>query len=359
VPGRKRFLEDAMSIRRLCTAAAGLLLTMTPAWAKTARQTDWQTYQSSDYGFRIDYPQTMSFYPGGPVRPPEKSMFPICDEGTVACFEYDGHVFDRTQIQSMGVSVNLLRQYRTEADCDQIDTEAPILTTTINGTVFHYAQTGDGGLGSFRIESVYRTLHAGMCFEVALVTAQSDLSAQDLKMQGRKLASRRTRRKLAAQLKRMLDSFAFVGPVSDNAGWSLYTVPECGETFAYPDSATVETVVPAPSSSLAMLNTWDLACLQEFEYYGRRYAIAAKENLNGRDAIDAWLETSGLPQLDQMQVTAHGPGLTEYSSPDAVYFLHGTSLFLVALRDAFQNAKQVPLDRDGVVEHLVSSFRVR
>jgi hypothetical protein len=347
-----------MSMRQMCTAAAGLLLTIAPAWAKTARRTDWQTYQSSDYGFRIDYPQTMSFYPGGPVRPPEKSMFPICDEGTVACFEYDGHVFDRTQIQSMGVSVNLLRQFRTEADCNRIDTDGPILTTTINETVFHYAETGDGGLGSSRSGSVYRTLHGGVCFEVALVTALSDLSALDLKIQGRKLASRRTRRKLAAQLKRMLGSFTFVGPVSDKAGWSLFTVPECGETFAYPDSATVETVVPAPSSQ-PMLNSWGLTCLQEFEYYGRSYAIAAKEDLTSRGAIDAWLDASGLPQLDAMQAIADGPGLTEYSSPDAVYFFHGTSLFLVALRDAFQNRKPIPLDRDGVVEHLMSSFRVR
>ena len=305
--------------------AAGFLVTMTPAWAGPATQTGWRTFRSADYGFRIDYPRTMSFYPGGPVRPPEKSMFPICDEGTAACFEYNGHALDRTQIQAIGLSVNVLREDKTEADCSSIETDSrPIRSRTIHGTLFHYADAGDGGLGSSRSVSVYRTLHDGVCFEVALVTAQSDLSGQDMKDAGLRPANPGTLRRLTAAMNQMLESFAFVGPVKDGAGWSRFNGSDCGEEFEYPASAAVENVVP---SSPFLFNAWGLSCLDRFTYGGRQYAVAAKENLLTRDAMDEWLGAAGFPRLSEMNVIADGPSYKEYRNPEIVYFVHGTSLF--------------------------------
>jgi hypothetical protein len=344
---------NAIAIKLIVTAAF-LAALAAAAWAEPARQTGWKTYRSPGFGFEIDYPKTMAFYPGGPVRPPEKSMFPICDDTTVACFEYSGHALDRTQIQAMGLSVNVLRDIGTEAECSRIDTDSqPIRTQTINGIVFHYAQTGEAGLGSGRSMNVYRTLRQGTCFEVALVTAQSNLSAQDLKAQGRKLAGARTLRRLDAVMDRMLNSFAFAGPVNDQAGWSQLSGSPCGEQFEYPDNTTVETDWP---SSQRVFNALGLSCLHKFFYRGRQYAVAAKQNLSSRQAMNAWLENSGFPQLDAMQSIVDGPSLVEYRGPDIGYFVRGSSLFLVTVTDG--NSTPIPFEEDRVVEHLLRSFRV-
>jgi hypothetical protein len=344
---------NAIGIKLIVTA--GLLAAIAAAaWASPAKPRGWKTYRSADYGFSIDYPRTMSFYPGGPVKPPARSMYPICDDTTVACFELSGHALDRTQIQAMGVSVNLLRDIKTDAECNNIETDSqPIRTVTINGAVFHYAETGEAGLGSGRSMTVYRTLHQGACLEVTLVTAQSDVSAEDMKDRGLKPADPRTLHKLDAAMRRMLNSFAFVAPVNEDAGWKRFTGSPCGEEFEYPDNTSVETVWP---STQPMFNAFGIACLHEFLYRGHDYKVAVKENLPNRDAVNAWLEASRFQQLVGLQPIAEGPSLMEYPGLGTVYFVHGTSLFLVTKTDG--ESDPIPWDEDGVFEHLVRSFRV-
>jgi len=122
---------------RIMAAAGLVLMTTTPTWARPAAQNghaNWKTYRSPEFGFRIDYPGTMTFYRGGPQRPPQRSMIPLCDDGTVACFEYNGHALDGTEIQALDVSVNVLRDELTASDCDGIDGNwQPIQRRTING----------------------------------------------------------------------------------------------------------------------------------------------------------------------------------------------------------------------------------
>jgi hypothetical protein len=349
-----------MSKQRISTiAAAGLLLAMAPAWAQTANGTGWRTYRSADYGFHIDYPRTMTFYPGGAVRPPEKSMFPICDDETVTCFEYNGHALDETQIQAIGLSVNLLRDITTEADCGNMETDSkPIQIRILHGVRFYYGETGDAGLGSGRGVSAYRTFHKGSCFEVALVTAQSNVSAQDLKEEGLAPANPHTLRRLYTVMEKMLDSFAFSGPVEDGAGWSHYTGSRCGEEFAYPDNTSVENVAPTAPN---LFNAWGLSCVERFRYRGRQYTVAAKENLPSREAMNAWLESSGFPRLDESSAQQTGDLLIDYHNPDIVYIVHGSSIFLITATDeaAERYGNPVGMDCDGVVAHLVRSFRVR
>ena len=52
----------------------------------------WQTYHSPDYGFTVDHPRNMTFYPGHPDYKEITllSFIPICDDTTVACFAYNG-----------------------------------------------------------------------------------------------------------------------------------------------------------------------------------------------------------------------------------------------------------------------------
>jgi hypothetical protein len=342
-------------------AAAGFLVTMTPAWAGPAMQTGeagqakWRTYRSPEFGFRIDYPDTMTFYPGGPQRPPEKSMFPVCDDDTVACFEYNGHDFDRTQIQAMGVSVNMVRENRTAPECDRIETNSgPTRTKTINGVVFHFAETGDGGLGSYRNVVAYRVFSKHACFEVALVTAQSDLSAQDMQDAGLTPANPRTLRRLDAVMNRMMDSFAFVGPVKDGSRWSLFEDPGCGAEFEYPVGATVGNFTfPANFT----FDSQGISCEQRFVFRGREYIVAAKLNLHDDDVADAWLQSAGFPSLKQMNRPARGHAFTEYQNAEYIYIYRPDTLYIFSVTDA----RLSPLSSrgDAVLAHLLRSFRVR
>jgi hypothetical protein len=342
--------------RMLMMAAAGFLVAMTPAWGQPATQTgqmNWKTYRSPDYGFTIDYPGTMTFYPGGPQRPPEKSMFPICDDDTVACFEYNGHDFDRTQIQAMGVSVNVLREDRTVPECDRIETDSgPILTKKINGVSFRYAEAGDGGLGSFRNVLAYRTFHQHVCFEVALVTAQSNLTAQDMKDAGLTPANPRTLKRLDTVMNEMMESFAFAGPVKDGARWSLFEDRGCGAEFGYPAGMTVSnSTFPAnfPSDSQG------ISCEQRFLFRGREYIVAAKTNLQDGVALDAWLQSAGFPGLKQMKLTVRGQAFTEYRNAEYTYIYRPDNLYILSVTD--EKLSPLPSRGDAVFAHLLKSFR--
>jgi hypothetical protein len=349
----------AQWMRRM--AAAGFLVMLTPAWAGPAIHTGqaghakWKAYRSPEFGFRIDYPGTMTFYPGGPQRPPEKSMFPICDDDTVVCFEYNGHDFDGTQIQAMGVSVNVLREDLTAAECGRIETDpGPIRTKTINGVVFHYAETGDGGLGSYRNVVAYRVFHKHVCFEVALVTAQSDLSVQDMQDAGLTPANPRTLQSLNAVLNKMMESFAFVGPVKDGSRWNLFDDSGCGAAFEYPVGATVGNFTfPADVPTDAQ----GISCEQRFVFRGREYVVAAKSNLQDSVAVDAWLRSAGFPSLKQVNELARGHAFTEYRNEDYIYLVHPGTLFILSVT----NAKLSPVSShgDAVFAHLLKSFRAR
>lgn len=340
-----------MLFRRIL--AAFLLVTVASASAQSATHAGWKTYRSADFGFQIDYPRTMSFYPGGPEAPPEHSMIPVCDQDAVACFEYNGHALDHTIIQGLGVSINVLREMNTKADCYAIDAET-IKTAVVHGRIFHYVETSDAAAGSSEDVKDYRTFYRQVCFEVALHRAQSDVAPIQYAEYGIRPLNKRALRALESAMYRMLLSFVLVGPVKNGAGWSTFTECDCGETFEYPWNASVERV---DTSSTHLFNAWGISCLERFMYGQSQYLVAAKEGLPDRDAVTAWLESTGFPPLNEMQWTAKDPSLMEYRGRDIVYFLHGSSFFVITETDG--SAGPTLTGVDGVLDHLASSFRVQ
>jgi hypothetical protein len=343
---------------RIMAAAGLVLMTTTPTWARPAAQNghaNWKTYRSPEFGFRIDYPGTMTFYPGGPQRPPQRSMIPLCDDGTVACFEYNGHALDGTEIQALGVSVTVLRDELTASDCDGIDGNwQPIQRRTINGIVFHYAQTGDAAAGSSRSMVAYRAFHQNVCFEVALVTAQSDLSGQDMKDAGLTPASPPILQRLDAVMNQMMNSFAFVGPVKDRSRWSLFDGPGCGAEFEYPIGVTVSNFnFPANFPSHAQ----GISCEQRFVFRGREYVVAAKTNLQDNIAADAWLQLAGFPSLKRMNGPARCDAFAEYRNAHYIYLIRPGTLFILSVTD--EKLSPISSRGDAVFAHLLRSFGAR
>src|ERR1035438_10324990 len=141
-PGTERKAENPMNAKSVRVILLAILFTAAVvAWAAPAakKHTEWKTYRDPDYGFMLDYPGSITFYPGHPVEPTQGAMFPICDH-TIACFQYNGHALDGTITDAIGISVNIVRGVKTETEC--IDSIGPDLdsskTIHIHGTLFHY-----------------------------------------------------------------------------------------------------------------------------------------------------------------------------------------------------------------------------
>lgn len=327
-------------------------MTMTVCGAPENENASWQTYRSPEYGFKIDYPANLRFYPGHPLRPPEASMFAICDY-TVACFQTDDGAFKKTSLQAAGVSVNILRDRKTEVECNEIGIgSGPIKTVVIHGILFHYGDTSEAGGRSSRSITAYRAFHEHVCFEVALVTAWSDLGPEDMTDEGLKPMGRRAMHKISSAMDKMLRSFAFTGSARDGAIWNVFSDEECGDVFEYPANVQVQKKI---EYSNAAFDSDDIACEQAFAYQGREYQVAAKVNFKDEGALNAWLSHSGYPSLDKMRVAVEGAGFTEFRDQTYVYLFDRRTIFIFTVSDG--NHQPVSLEGDRIFEHLLESFR--
>jgi hypothetical protein len=332
----------------------GSLYTVVAGWLGATGTTfsKWHTYRSSAYGFAMKVPADMTFYPGGPTAPPRKSMIPICDRTTVACFQYNGNKLNHTVIQAMGISVNILRGKKTEADCNDIrfNVTSP---TTIHGRPFYYAETGSVAAGSSAGGTTYRTYYQHVCFEIAVGTAQSDIPPAQYAESGIKPLNQRTFHEIQKQMDKMLHSFTFVGPVNDGAAWNVYNDWGCGGLFEYPAAATVKNLVPY---TMAAFHSHGVTCEQEFTYNGRIYTVAAKVNLNGSRSLNDWLISQGFPSLARVSAITTARGFTEYTAPAFTCFFAQNELYILTLSDA--KHKPLPTGGDRVFTHLVQTFKL-
>jgi hypothetical protein len=346
-PGQWRTdrIEDAMPAGFISTAL--LLTAATGAWAAPV---GWQTYRSSEYGFAIDYPADGSFTSGYRAEP-QRSMIPICDRTSIACFEYTGHAFDHTVIQSLGVSVNVFRDSRTE--CNEIDSR-PVSTIVIHGTQFQFAKTGSAAAGSSEGGTVYRAFHQHVCFEISLVTAQSDVGPEQYEEMGIHAVDENAQRAVEDEMKRMLQSFVFTGRVRDRAAWNLYHDSRCGGLFEVPAGADVQEQAPVmPPASLNATPTSLTTCEYSFTDHGRAYAITEKIDFHNQEQIDEWLSVSAFPPLAQAKKA--GNGVLNYRSSDLAYLvIRGR---LAAFSVSAIAPQPPPVRRDPVFTHLVASFR--
>jgi hypothetical protein len=305
----------------------------------------WQTYHSPEYGFAIDYPVRTTFYSGRPIRPPQISMFPICEDTTVACFHYTGKAFTGRVPEAIGVSVNVLRDIRSQSGCNRIDGSSAARTTTIHGTLFHYDDITEGGMGSGRTVTAYRAFYQKVCFEVAIVVAGTYIAPEDLEEAGFRAIDPKAERRAFEDTDRMLHSFRFVGLVKDGPNWSVYSDTGCGQSFEYPFGATVQKVV---EFSKHAFDSPGIACEQAFTWRDRTYTLAVKAGLKGPDGVDEWLLSSPVSQ---------GNDFSERSDQTSTYIFHGSSVYIFTVSD--ENRKVISPAGDRIFAHLLSSFNVR
>ena len=313
-----------------------------------ATSTRWQTHSDPEYGFRIDYPADMKFYSGHPdYKETQLSYIPICDRATVACFEYSGHEYDGTNFEAAGVSVNVLRDLRTEEDCNKIDLAShPTKVETIHGVKFHYAIAGEAGLGNVKGGPTYRAFHENVCFEVSLAVAEAGIGDFD---PGTVKAF--DSKKIDRVLDEMVHTFRFTGAVLDGPAWKTHYNNGCGGVFEYPDRDRVVTTI---EYSKARFSSNDITCSDFFNDHGLDYTVAVKVDLKNDQGVESWLANFGYPSLKKARLVRHSKLCAEYQAGPYRYILDEGSLFILSALDA--NHSAVRVDGGKVFAHLMRSF---
>jgi hypothetical protein len=342
--GRRKMMRRMLCAFVVCVAVISLCA------SAAAERGGWQTYHDSDYGFAIDYPTDMRHYSSHPVEPPELSMFPLCRDAT-ACFQYDGPAFEHTGTQAAGVSVNILRGVKTEAECGTIDTRsAPIKTIVIHGKSFVVTQDDEAGGGSGISYTMHRTFYQHVCFDVTVAMAYTNLTAADDDEITRDVDPKEMTR-ILDEMERMLHSFRFTGPVKDGPDWKVYSDNGCGHAFEYPAGAILRKIAEFSGDSF---NSPRIACEQAFSYNGRTYRVAVKVNLKDVGALNMWLTSSGYPDLTHMKLIAQGDRFTQYSDGTFTYIFSARDVFIFTVTD--EDNRPISTDGDRIFTHLLGSF---
>jgi hypothetical protein len=311
----------------------------------------WDTYRNPDYGFEIDYPEKISSFGARPDPALMKgSYIPICETTTVACFEYNGKEYEGTNLESAGLSVNVLRQLRTEKDCDTFDENSGAVDVVkINGINFHRAITGSVGMSQGEGGPSYRALYQGVCFEIHAGIA--DVSVGSFEPGAIKSFDPE---KLLKLLDGMVRTFRFTGDVVDGPAWKVYSDYGCGGSFEYPDG---DTVVRTIEYSQAGFYSNDITCSQYFSNDGRDYTVAVKVPINDVSELNTWLKSLGLPDLSTAQVVAKSTSWTEYQVDPYVYVFGQSFVFILSVSDSEHHA--ITPKGDRVFSHLIETFRMK
>jgi len=307
----------------------------------------WRSYRNSEYGFTIAYPKEFKFYAGRPdYQEAQLSYIPICDRSTVACFEYNGDKYGNMAFAVAGVSVNILRDKRTEQQCAEIDTGSfPIKEKTINGIRFRYGETGGAATSHWIGGPTYRTYREKICFElVAFITGTSSAAYDEGTVKEFDSS------KLSKVLNGIVQTFRFVGHAVDGPGWKPYYDSSCAGFFEYPDTADVVKTI----QNKARWDSDEITCEEYFTAQGSNYTVAAKSGFPGPLSLNSWLEKHGYPGLK----SAHEEASTLYTKTykaGPYYYIYGqTTVFIFSVTDT--KHKAMDAEDDPMFRHFLRSF---
>ncbi|HEY3988692.1 MAG TPA: hypothetical protein VGM02_05285 [Acidobacteriaceae bacterium] len=307
----------------------------------------WQSYSSPDYGFTISYPTDIKLYSardGGPG-----GYSPICFETTVTCLGYSSTDYQDTNFEGAGVAINVLRDAKTEQDCDTLRSPIPTRVEIIHGHPFHTAIVTDGGLSHVTSGPAYRAFYQNVCFEIAAQIASASFGSFE---------PGSVKEFHPARLRQLLDqvvhTFRFTGPVKDGADWKVSRDGGCGGTFEYPASDTVRVLAEYSNGSE---NSQRITCSRAFTHQGRAYTLAVKANLREEYLLDRWLKSSGYPGLDNAKVVSKSRYYTEHTAPPCYYIYGQATVFIFSVSDP--DGRAVAPGDDPIYRHWLASFKVR
>jgi hypothetical protein len=318
--------------------------------AAAAAPVGWRTYHSPEYGFTVSYPPSFRFYASG-RRDGPGGYIPICLDTTVACFGYTGTEYEGTNFEAAGIAVNVLRDARTEQECDKPDSvrrPIPAKSETVHGIRFHYGDSGEGGLSHFAGGPAYRIFYQNVCFEIAARIADVSLGAFDPGT-----IKSLDPAKLNRLLEQMVHTFQFVGPVKDGPDWKVSYDSGCGGVFEYPAEDTVRVVA---EYSNGRENSDQVTCARAFTHQERDYTVAVKERAGYHAQIDAWLKSSGYPGIEHVRAVDNSQLFTDYDAGPYHYLYRQGEIFIFSVSDTAHHV--ISPGGDRVYRHWLASFKV-
>ena len=142
-----------------------------------------KTFVSPDGTFQFDYADSLArCQPEGPVptllneRRSCASYIPVCDEDRIACLAYPADEYRGYNFEAAAFSVIALPGVTTELKClTNVDrnTCRPPRSEAHNSVTFGTAECYEGGLGHHLNRQIYRTFHAGACYQLSVNIAES------------------------------------------------------------------------------------------------------------------------------------------------------------------------------------------
>jgi hypothetical protein len=308
------------------------------------------SYHNRDYAFTLRYPKDFTLCAGGLAfcEVDSHSYIPVCDHEAVDCFVYSGRKYEGTNFGGAALSVNVLRDRRTEDDCNKIDlTVNPIRKRTINGFRFSYGMTGGVALGHLMRGLKYRTFYDGVCFELSANITETNFRNFDpgTIKEFRPAAIER-------DLNAMLNSIRFIGRVVDGPAWRVHHNTHVGGTFEYPDG---DTVVNSLDSSAPRNLSSEITDFTYFAHGGLIYFVATKTDLGGEGGVDFWLKRNGLLDLSQGEERRRSKLYTQYQAGNYWYVYGQGCLYILGASDQQRNV--VPTTDNVVFGHLLHSFK--
>jgi hypothetical protein len=309
-----------------------------------------QSYSNQNYGFTLQYPENFTHCAAGLAYCDFTSQpyIPVCDHNVVNCFVYAGREYEGTNFEGAALSVNVLRDKRSEQECNKIDVgPQQIKVKTINGTRFSYAMAGGVGLGHFGGGQKYRTLYDKVCFELAANISETSFANFDPGT-----IKKFDSTKLEKDFDAIINSFKFTGPVADGPAWRVYMNTEVGGTFEYPDGVTV---VKSVEYSNERFYSNAITDSTYFADHGLNYFVDAKSNLGGIGAVDFWLKLQGYPDLSKAAEIRHSKLFAEYRAGDYRYIFGNGTLYILGASDQQHHVVAPP--NNTVFRHFVNSFK--
>jgi len=310
----------------------------------------WESYSNRDFGFTLQYSKDFTLCAGGLdyCEVTAGGYIPVCDDNVLDCLVYTGKEYEGTNFEGAALSVKVLRDKRTEQDCSKLDIGPnPIKTKIINGVRFHYGMAGEGGLGHWGGGPTYRAFYDKVCFELA-----ANISGTYVANFEPGTIKEFYGAKLEEKLDSILNTFRFSGPVVDGPAWRVYHNADVGGSFEYPDRDTVEKSI---EYSFKRQSSNEITDSTYFSDNGLNYFVAAKVDLRDRDVLDAWLKSSGYPNLGEAQEFRHSVFFSEYRAGNYWYVFGQATLYILGASDQQHNVVAPP--ENVVFRRFLRSFK--
>jgi hypothetical protein len=144
-----------------------------PSQLPSAEQTPPGAYEytSGTYGFTVRYPLDFGLATTREQVQPQ-SYIPVCDETMAACLYYKGTGYVGTNFEGAAVSINVLSDKKTAAECQKLLGETSEIQTetgtkVMNGITYYGGVGGGAGAGHFMDTVAYRAFVSNRCYELA------------------------------------------------------------------------------------------------------------------------------------------------------------------------------------------------